>query len=173
MLVFSSAEMTNSSLLRGFPSQERSYRWRIRLALTAKAGSRGKIQLRWYQGRRAVQFPFSIHPVRSSHMLTFVQFHRAGKGKRLETSRAVLSGLRAVESTGARLRRDALSARGGGPHRCGARARVVLEHELLPAHGDSRFPGQSRGLQRLPAVQIPRRETMPIEMPRVWPSRPR
>jgi hypothetical protein len=53
MLVFSSAEMTNSSFLRGLPFQERSYRSRIRLALTAKAGSRGKIQLLWYQGRMA------------------------------------------------------------------------------------------------------------------------
>ena len=53
MLVFSSAEMTNSSLFRGLSFQERSYRSRIRLVLTAKAGSRGKIQLRWYQGRMA------------------------------------------------------------------------------------------------------------------------
>src|ERR1700694_899332 len=38
MLVFSSAEMTNSSFLRGLPFQERSYRSRMRLALTAKPG---------------------------------------------------------------------------------------------------------------------------------------
>src|SRR5712691_2049721 len=53
MLVFSSAEMTNSSFWRGLPFQERPYRSRMRLALTAKLGSRGKIQVRWYQGRMA------------------------------------------------------------------------------------------------------------------------
>ena len=44
MLVFSSAEMTNSSLFRDLPFQERSYRSRIRLALTAKAGSRAQYE---------------------------------------------------------------------------------------------------------------------------------
>jgi hypothetical protein len=50
---FSSAEMTNSRAFRGRPCQTRSYKSRIRPALAAKSGSRGKIQLRCRQGRSA------------------------------------------------------------------------------------------------------------------------
>ena len=53
MLVFSSVEMTNSSSRSGSPCQRRSYRSRIRPALTWKCGSRGKIQQRCCQGRIA------------------------------------------------------------------------------------------------------------------------
>jgi hypothetical protein len=53
ILLFSSAEMTNSRALRGRPCQRRSYRSRIRPALAAKSGSRGKLQLRCRQGRSA------------------------------------------------------------------------------------------------------------------------
>src|SRR5713101_2022968 len=45
--------MTNSRALRGCPCQTRSYRSRMRPALAAKSGSRGKIQLRCRQGRSA------------------------------------------------------------------------------------------------------------------------
>jgi len=53
ILLFSSAEMTNSRALRARPCQTRSYRSRMRPALAAKSGSRGKIQPRCRQGRRA------------------------------------------------------------------------------------------------------------------------
>ena len=53
MLLFSSAEMTNSRAFRARTCQTRSYRSRMRPALAAKSGSRGKIQLRWRQGRSA------------------------------------------------------------------------------------------------------------------------
>src|SRR5580658_8344315 len=53
MLVFSSAEITNSSSSNGLPSHWRAYRSSMRPALSAKLGSRGKIQLQWYQGRMA------------------------------------------------------------------------------------------------------------------------
>ena len=46
MLVFSSAEMTNSSSFKALPSHSRAYKSSIRLALVANSGSRGKIQLR-------------------------------------------------------------------------------------------------------------------------------
>jgi hypothetical protein len=39
--------------LKGSPSHMRAYRSRMRPALSAKLGSRGKIQLRWRQGRIA------------------------------------------------------------------------------------------------------------------------
>jgi hypothetical protein len=45
--------MTNSRALSGRPCQTRSYRSRMRPALAAKSGSRGKIQLRCRQGRSA------------------------------------------------------------------------------------------------------------------------
>ena len=45
--------MTNSELCRGSPSQSRALRSSIRPAFQAKSGSRGKIQLRCGQGRRA------------------------------------------------------------------------------------------------------------------------
>src|SRR5260370_17466198 len=45
--------MTNSRGFRGSPCQTRSYRSRIRPALAAKSGSRGKIQLRCRRGRSA------------------------------------------------------------------------------------------------------------------------
>ena len=38
---------------------------------------------------------------------------------------------------------------------------IDLEHNLLPAHGDGRLPGQPFGLQRLLPGQIPRRGTVP------------
>ena len=53
MLVFSSVEMTNSSSRRGLPCQRRSYRSRMRPALSWKCGSRGKIQQRCCHGRIA------------------------------------------------------------------------------------------------------------------------
>ena len=53
MLVFSSAEMTNSPSCNGSPCHSRAYRSSRRPAFSAKLGSRGKIQLRWYQGRMA------------------------------------------------------------------------------------------------------------------------
>ncbi len=53
ILVFSSAEMTNSSLRSDCPCQRRSYRSRMRPALAWKCGSRGKIQQRCCQGRIA------------------------------------------------------------------------------------------------------------------------
>src|SRR5215470_7638741 len=45
--------MTNSRAFRARPCQTRSYRSRMRPALAAKSGSRGKIQLRCRQGRSA------------------------------------------------------------------------------------------------------------------------
>src|ERR1700681_2087492 len=45
--------MTNSRAFRGRSSQMRSYKSRMRPALAAKSGSRGKIQLRCRQGRSA------------------------------------------------------------------------------------------------------------------------
>src|SRR5215472_16834067 len=45
--------MTNSRAFKARPCQTRSYRSRMRPALGAKSGSRGKIQLRCRQGRRA------------------------------------------------------------------------------------------------------------------------
>jgi len=53
MLVFSSAEMTKSSLFKGFPCHWRSYRSRMRPALIANCGSRGNIHVRCCQGRMA------------------------------------------------------------------------------------------------------------------------
>ena len=53
MLVFSSAESTNSSSRRGRPSQCLAYRSRMRPALEINCGSRGKIQVRCCQGRIA------------------------------------------------------------------------------------------------------------------------
>lgn len=53
MLVFSSAEMTNSSSCRAVSSHTRAYRSRIRPALAANCGSRGKIQHLCCQGRMA------------------------------------------------------------------------------------------------------------------------
>lgn len=51
--LFSSGEMTKSSSLRGRPRHWRWYRSKMRPALAAKSGSRGKIQLRWRHGRMA------------------------------------------------------------------------------------------------------------------------
>src|SRR5262252_4873231 len=45
--------MTKSRAFRARPCQTRSYRSRMRPALTAKSGSRGKIQMRCRQGRSA------------------------------------------------------------------------------------------------------------------------
>ena len=53
MLVFSSADKTNSSSRSGCPCQIRSYRSRMRPAFAANGGSRGKIQQRCCQGRMA------------------------------------------------------------------------------------------------------------------------
>ena len=53
MLVFSSALRTKSSAVNGAPSQHRAYRSRMRPAFSAKAGSRGKIQVRCCHGRIA------------------------------------------------------------------------------------------------------------------------
>src|SRR2546430_3379142 len=53
MLVFSSAQRTNSEARKGPPFQRLSYRSRMRPAFSANCGSRGKIQLRCRQGRRA------------------------------------------------------------------------------------------------------------------------
>src|SRR3989304_1369336 len=53
MEVFSSADRTNSSSLSRCPSKTRSYRSRMREALAAKSGSRGKIQQRCCHGRIA------------------------------------------------------------------------------------------------------------------------
>ena len=53
MLVFSSVESTNSSARRRLPSQRLAYRSRMRPALSANCGSRGKIQVRCCQGRMA------------------------------------------------------------------------------------------------------------------------
>jgi hypothetical protein len=50
MEVFSSEEITYSPTPSGFPSQRPSYRSRIRVALAAKSGSRGKIQDLYCQG---------------------------------------------------------------------------------------------------------------------------
>jgi len=53
MLVFSSAETTNSSSRRQRPCQVRAYKSRMRPALAGNCGSRGKIQHRCCQGRMA------------------------------------------------------------------------------------------------------------------------
>src|SRR3990172_279590 len=53
MLVFSSAEMTYSSLPKGRSCQQPWYKSRTRPALDSNWGSRGKIQLRCCQGRMA------------------------------------------------------------------------------------------------------------------------
>src|SRR5438046_2309683 len=53
MLVFSSADSTNSSARSACPCQRRSYRSRMRPALSANCGSRGKIQQRCCHGRIA------------------------------------------------------------------------------------------------------------------------
>src|SRR5207253_3924553 len=53
MLVFSSVESTNSSLHRRLPCHCFAYKSRMRPALEAKSGSRGKIQIRCCQGRMA------------------------------------------------------------------------------------------------------------------------
>src|SRR2546425_6684849 len=53
MLVFSSAEITNSSSRSGLRLQTRSYRSKRRPAFAAKSGSRGKIHVRCCQGRIA------------------------------------------------------------------------------------------------------------------------
>ena len=53
MLVFSSADITNSSSCRGVSSHTRAYRSRMRPALAANCGSRGKIQHLCCQGRMA------------------------------------------------------------------------------------------------------------------------
>src|ERR671925_1278680 len=53
MLVFSSAERTNSSGPSVCPSQSRWYKSRMGPALASKFGSRGKIQQRCCQGRMA------------------------------------------------------------------------------------------------------------------------
>src|SRR5919109_73601 len=53
MLVFSSAESTNSSSRRGRPSHCLAYRSRMRPAFEINFGSRGKIQVRCCQGRIA------------------------------------------------------------------------------------------------------------------------
>src|SRR6266700_3017706 len=53
MLVFSSALVTESSASSGSPCHCRAYRSSTRAALASKSGARGKIQLRWDQGRIA------------------------------------------------------------------------------------------------------------------------
>src|SRR6266516_1126500 len=53
MLVFSSALITWSSASSGSPCHCRAYRSSTRAALASKSGARGKIQLRWDQGRIA------------------------------------------------------------------------------------------------------------------------
>src|SRR5574337_257395 len=53
MLVFSSVLSTKSFLPKGLPPQRPSYRSRTRPAFSANCGSRGKIQLRYLQGRSA------------------------------------------------------------------------------------------------------------------------
>src|SRR5919197_3950808 len=53
MLVFSSAESTKSVGPSASPSYWRAYRSRMRPALTANSGSRGKIHVRCCQGRMA------------------------------------------------------------------------------------------------------------------------
>src|SRR3972149_9714269 len=53
MEIFSSADRTNSSSLSRCPPKTRSYRSRMREALAAKSGSRGKIQQRCCHGRIA------------------------------------------------------------------------------------------------------------------------
>ena len=53
MLVFSSAERTNSPSFRGCPSHTLSYKSGIRPAFSAKWGSRGKTQQRCCHGRMA------------------------------------------------------------------------------------------------------------------------
>ena len=53
MLVFSSAQITNSSSSSGSPSNTRAYRSNATAALAAKSGSRGKIQERCNHGRMA------------------------------------------------------------------------------------------------------------------------
>jgi hypothetical protein len=56
MLVFSSAERTNSLALSLRPFQMRWYKSKMRPALDSKSGSRGKIQQRCCQGRMASSF---------------------------------------------------------------------------------------------------------------------
>src|SRR5438046_4682347 len=56
MLVFSSAETTNSLALSLRPFQRRWYKSKMRPALAANCGSRGKIQQRCCQGRMASSF---------------------------------------------------------------------------------------------------------------------
>src|SRR3989449_1806912 len=53
MLVFSSADRTQSSVDNGSPSQTPAYRSRMGPAFIAKSGSRGNSQLRWRHGRIA------------------------------------------------------------------------------------------------------------------------
>src|SRR3972149_122346 len=53
MEIFSSADRTNSASLSRGPPKTRSYRSRMREALAAKSGSRGKIQQRCCHGRIA------------------------------------------------------------------------------------------------------------------------
>ena len=53
MLVFSSALTTNSLDRKEWPSQIPAYRSRTRPAFASKSGSRGKIHVRWRQGRMA------------------------------------------------------------------------------------------------------------------------
>src|ERR1035437_7953311 len=56
---------------------------------------------------------------------------------------------------------DAVSVRERFQFRRDAGARIHLEHDLLWADGEGGFLGQRRSLQRFPAGQIPRRETVP------------
>ena|SRR5437667_8477162 len=56
MLVFSSAERTNSLALSLRPFQMRWYKSKIRPAFDSKCGSRGKIQQQCCQGRMASSF---------------------------------------------------------------------------------------------------------------------
>src|SRR5215210_600884 len=53
MLVFSSAQTTNSSAASGCPSNTREYKSNATAAFGAKFGSRGKIHDRWNHGRIA------------------------------------------------------------------------------------------------------------------------
>src|SRR6266480_2736912 len=80
ILGLASAETTNSLALSLRPFQRRWYKSKMRPALAANCGSRGKIQQRCCQGRMASSF---------SHRQMVVSLREAGTPKRLGNSQAM------------------------------------------------------------------------------------
>jgi hypothetical protein len=138
MLVFSSALITNSSSFSGRPCHAPAYRSRTRPALGPKAGSRGKIQLRWVQGLIASsvsqrQIVVSLIEATSPRRITSERISGTcrrlkGRPRRAGSSHAIA--LTAMTSSGGKTRPAAGSRALGQPRQ------ALLEEALPPLRHD-------------------------------------